>query len=103
MENPEPTIYERLRRRSVLLAWSWALLESCRLTFAVVTFLYPWVLLVFILFGEAQKPTGHVLRALGEWQLYASILVVSGLSLCFWKLAERGSQRLLSVLREEDD
>ena len=101
MAGTESAVYERLRRRSVFLAWSWAFSECCRLTFAAVTFLGPGVVLVFTVFAEGQRSAGHAFRVLGEWRLYAFVLVGSGLSFCLWRLAERGSRRLLRVLGDD--
>lgn len=101
MAEREVPVYERLRRRSILLAWSWAFCECCRLTFAAVTILGPCVFLVFTVFAEAQRSAGHAFRMLGEWRLYAFLLVSSSLSFCLWRLAERGSRRLLRRLGDD--
>jgi len=98
MTDRELPVYEQLRRRSILLAWSWAFCECCRLTFAAVTVLGPCVILVFTVSAEAQRSAGHAFRMFGEWRLYAFLLFAGGLSFCLWKLAERGSRRLLRIL-----
>ena len=97
----EATVYERLRRRSILLAWLWASSEFSRLVFASLTLLGPWVVFIFIVFEEAKRSIGHVLRLLGEWRLYAFILTVSAISFVLWRLADWGSQKLLQLLDDE--
>lgn len=97
----EATVYARLRRRSILLAWLWASSECCRLVFASTTLLSPWVILVFTVFEAAKQSIGHVFRLLGEWRLYAFILTASAISFVLWRLAERGSQKLLQFLGDE--
>lgn len=95
------TPYERLRRRNVPLAWIWAAFECCRLVFASTTFLGPWIILIFVASEEAKRSVGHVFRLFGEWRLYAFLLTVTAISFVLWRLAERGSRKLLQFLDDE--
>jgi len=95
------TTYGRLRRRNAPLAWIWAAFECCRLVFASTTFLGPWVILIHVASEEAKRSIGHVFRLLGEWRLYAFLLTFTAISFVLWRLAERGSRKLLQFLDDE--
>lgn len=102
MDDPDAgaTLYQQLRRRGVLLAWLWLATEGCRLVSASATLLFPWFVLVFLGFEAVRRPSGQVVRLFGEWRLYAFAFGVSALSFTLWRLSERGSRRLLRILRD---
>jgi hypothetical protein len=92
MEEPEPaTAYERLRRRSVTIAQLWALSECCRIVFAAATFLVPPVVVIFIVFEEKG------IYGLGDWRLFAGLLLTTTTTFLLWWLADRSSERLLQM------